>query len=96
MRGWSLSRAGRYAAATGFLAASALSGIIYMSPAEFAHLQSLPNAERRARLGMPDTCRPRLTAVKPSARPSGRIAVHVSCQKRLPDARPGTPTPGRQ
>lgn len=96
MRVRTLSAAGRHNSAAGILGVAVLAGIIYMSPSEFAYLQSLPNDARRSRLGMPDTCRPGLTAVKMSARPSGRIAVLVSCHKRVPAARPSGPAPGRK
>ncbi|HEU4437834.1 MAG TPA: hypothetical protein VFT36_01215 [Methylomirabilota bacterium] len=76
--------------------AAALSGIIYMTPAEFANLQSLSNDARRARLGMPETCRPGLTAVKMGTKRSGRIAVLVSCHKRQPPSAPSTPAPGHK
>jgi hypothetical protein len=92
MLGRTLSGTRRYTGAAGIVAA-ALSGIIYMTPAEFASLQSLSNDARRARLGMPDTCRPGLTAVKMSTKRSGRIAVLISCHKRRPPSPPGTPAP---
>jgi hypothetical protein len=95
MTGWTRSGVRRSVSATGLLAA-ALSGIIYMSPAEFAYLQSLTNDERRARLGMPETCRPGLTAAKMSARPSGRMAVLVRCHRRPPATSPPTPAPNRK
>ena len=93
MRGETLSGTRRYTGAAGIVAA-ALSGIIYMTPAEFASLQSLSNDARRARLGMPDTCRPGLTAVKMSTKRSGRIAVLVRCHERRPPSPPSTPAPG--
>ena|GEM_PF-5100937 len=92
MLGRTLSGTRRYTGAAGIVAA-ALSGIIYMTPGEFASLQSLSNDARRARLGMPDTCRPGLTAVKMSTKRSGRIAVLISCHKRRPPSPPGTPAP---
>ena len=95
MRGETLSGTRRYTGAAGIVAA-ALSGIIYMTPAEFASLQSLSNDARRARLGMPDTCRPGLTAVKMSTKRSGRIAVLVSCHKRRSPSPPSTPPPGHK
>jgi hypothetical protein len=95
MLGGTLSGTRRYLGAAGIVAA-ALSGIIYMTPSEFAHLQSLSNDARRARLGMPDTCRPGLTAVKMSSKRSGRIAVLVSCHKRQPPSPPSASSPGRK
>ena len=94
MRGETLSGTRRYTGAAGIVAA-ALSGIIYMTPAEFASLQSLSNDARRARLGMPDTCRPGLTAVKMSTKRSGRMAVLVSHQ-RQPPSPPNTRAPGHK
>ena len=93
MLGGTLSGTRRYPGAAGIVAA-ALAGIIYMTPAEFANLQSLSNDARRARLGMPDTCRPGLTAVKMSTKRSGRIAVLVRCHERRPPSPPSTPAPG--
>jgi hypothetical protein len=86
------SSAFRFGPASGVLAATALSGIVYMSPVEFADLQRLPNAERRVRLGMPDTCRPKLSALKVSKKSSGRMAVLVSCDPRRT---PATEVPPR-
>lgn len=68
----------------GVLVAAALSGIIYMTPTEFADLQRLPNEARRAQLRLPDTCRPKLSALKVSAKRSGRMAVLVRCTPRTP------------
>ena len=66
----------------GLIVATALSGIFYMSPEQFADLQRLPNEERRAQLRLPDTCRPKLSAMKVSKKGSGRMAVLVSCGAR--------------
>jgi hypothetical protein len=92
MLGGTLSGTRRYTGAAGIVAA-ALAGIIYMTPAEFANLQRLSNDARRARLGMPDTCRPGLTAVKMSTKRSGRIAVLVICHKREPPSPLSPPSP---
>lgn len=69
---------------SGLIVVVAMSGVFYMSPAQFADLQRLPNEARRAQLRLPDTCRPKLSALKVSERSSGDMAVLVSCEARRP------------
>lgn len=68
-----------------------LAMIVYMSPIEFAELQGLSNEARRQRLGLPDSCRPSLSAVKVSKRKFGRVGVLVRCLERTkaPTVHPG-------
>ena len=60
-----------------------------MSAAEFAALQRLPAQARRDHLGMPATCKPRLTAMKGNPARSARLKVLVTCKA----LRRGEPTP---
>ena len=76
------------------LVTAVLAVILEMSAVEFAELQRLPTQERRARLGMPDTCTPALSAMKVSKRNSGRVAVLIDCDSaevKLPPVRSKSP-----
>jgi hypothetical protein len=71
------------------LVAAMLTVTLDMSTAEFAELQGLPDQARRARLGMPDTCTPGLSAVKVGTGRSGRLTVRIDCKS----AEPAEPPP---
>ena len=67
-----------------------------MSAAEFAALQRLPAQARRDHLGMPATCRPRLTAMKGNPARSARLTVLVTCKKvQRAESTPTQPMPPR-
>ncbi len=65
-----------------FWLALALLAVTFEIPmSEFLELQSLPTEARRARLNLPETCEPAMTAVSGAARRgSGRLLILVTCR----------------
>jgi hypothetical protein len=46
---------------------------------EFVAFQRLPNRELKVRLGLPDSCTPRLTAMQSGSRQADHVKVEVRC-----------------
>lgn len=55
-----------------------------MSLAEFAELQSLSDEARRARFGLPNSCTPGVSAMKPAVANSDRLIVLIDCKSAEP------------
>jgi hypothetical protein len=46
---------------------------------EFVAFQRLPDRELKVRLGLPDSCTPRLTAMQSGSRQADHVTVEVRC-----------------